>query len=168
MLIITNMGCAPGRIEVIGKLDFTVNSKKLPKVVLEGFGQVIKTGVLITSRVVETKILKNEEKVEVREVEGPKVEDLKGVGEVRVGIEERQEEVGEKFKVEEKFEEQEEEHEEEIFIEAQMVKTSELEESASDERSGSEISPRSRSDPRRNTEKPVFENMAPVLIVGFE
>lgn len=153
------MGCAPTRIKVISKVEFTVNSKKLPKIVLEGFGQVIKAGVLTTSKVVESKKPVSDGKVESKKEDEYKVEDLKDLGEVVGENNEKSEEVEEEF---------EEKIEEPVFFETQIVKTSELEESVQGVGSESEISSRPRTDLRRNTEKPVFENMAPVYIAGFE
>lgn len=150
------MGCGVVRVEPRIAHEFKANSRKLPKVVLEGFGQVIKGGLITTSKIVQVKkSAPSEDLITMR-------------GEVRPE---------EKLEVELKKTEENLENAEEfeiqqtdqlLIIENKVIETSELEKLGQEHESDPEPSLNIKSDPDGPTEKPVFTNMSPVLILGFE
>ena len=152
------MGCSPVRIAQERKgYIYDANSEKLPKTVLEGFDRILKTAispvsstskqksVLIQPKVIEV-IPKPAEDPIVKQESQPEAEiDNKDIIETR----------------------REDPLKNELNIEVDLKEQIENQEIA--RHGSSENSPRSQSELRQNTEKPVFKNMSSVLIVdGFD
>lgn len=152
------MGCGVVRIQAKSVHGYRASSRKLPSVVLEGFGQVIKGGLVTTSKIVQVKksapsdlsTMRAEAKFEENSKHAIK-------------------------KTEENFENSEnpeepinEQMDQLLIIENKVIETSQLEIPIQENEHDPEPTPSAQRDPDGPTEKPVFNNMAPVLILGFE
>jgi hypothetical protein len=152
------MGCSPIRIaqERKGQI-FDANSEKLPKTVLEGFDKILKSAITPVSTILKPKSLQTKPKV--IEVNPKPEEDTTEKQESQPEAE-----IDSKDLIETRREDPPKvEPNPEVDLKEQI----ENEDIA--RHGSSENSPRSQSELRQNTEKPVFQNMSSVLIVdGFD